>query len=164
MGIFEQIFEMNKKLDKMYRMEFNKTLEETRNDDILLLIMEVGEIANATKCCKYWSKRLPESRAKILEEYTDGLYVLFNFCHYTGITMNNELVSVPKLELTEMLIEVSILITNLYNNFNKENVQKLFAYYIELAKLLGLDLNEVKADYIAKYQVIVDSFEEKKYA
>ena len=44
------------------------------NERILALFVEVGEFANATRSFKYWSKKPPESKERLLDEYVDMLH------------------------------------------------------------------------------------------
>ena len=52
----------------------NTSREETRNDRILALLVEAGELANETRCFKYWSLKKPSSNDLIFEEFSDVVH------------------------------------------------------------------------------------------
>lgn len=51
------------------------TDEELLDKTTLALLVEVGELANATCCFKHWSVKGPESRERLLDEYSDILQI-----------------------------------------------------------------------------------------
>lgn len=55
--------------------------KELLTDTLLGLQVEVSELAQATRCFKYWSTKPPESRQRILEEYADVLHMMFCFAN-----------------------------------------------------------------------------------
>ncbi len=52
---------------------------------LLALSVEVGELANATKCFKYWSTKKDEGMERILDEYADVLHFLLSVANSLGI-------------------------------------------------------------------------------
>lgn len=70
----EKLFEAQAKLDETIATNHNITYANTRERRILSLIVEIGELANTTRCFKYWSNKGPESKERILDEYADGLH------------------------------------------------------------------------------------------
>nr|DAT53989.1 MAG TPA: dUTPase [Caudoviricetes sp.] len=75
------------KLNKLYKLqeELDKTILENEvkrtgkeidkdlllDQTILALLVEIGELANATRCFKHWSTKGPESKERILDELAD---------------------------------------------------------------------------------------------
>ncbi|KEH84569.1 dUTPase [Clostridium novyi] len=53
---------------------------------LLALNVEVGELANATRCFKYWSTKGPESKERILDEYADVMHFWLSVGHTLGFT------------------------------------------------------------------------------
>jgi len=48
--------------------------EEYLSKTFLALMVEVAELANATRCFKYWSNKESESKEVLLEEYVDIMH------------------------------------------------------------------------------------------
>lgn len=46
--------------------------------DLLALNTEVSELANSTRCFKYWSQQAPEDKKRVLEELIDIYLMLFS--------------------------------------------------------------------------------------
>jgi len=56
------------------------------NDRITALFCEVGEFANANRGFKYWSRKPPESRMRLLDEYADILHFYLSIGNTMGFT------------------------------------------------------------------------------
>lgn len=56
---------------------------------LLALSAEVGELANATKCFKYWSEQKAESRERIEDEFADVLHMLLSVANSLGFTADD---------------------------------------------------------------------------
>lgn len=55
---------------------------------MLALLVEIGELANETRCFKYWSNKPASEREVILEEYVDGLHFILSIGIDLGIDKN----------------------------------------------------------------------------
>lgn len=53
---------------------------------LLALSVEVSELANATKCFKYWSEQGPESTERIHDEFADVLHMLLSVANSLKMT------------------------------------------------------------------------------
>lgn len=53
-------------------------------EKLLAAIVELSELANASRCFKYWSKKEAEPKERLLDEYAD----IFHFLLSIGNTMN----------------------------------------------------------------------------
>jgi len=53
---------------------------------LLALQVEVSELANATRCFKYWSEKPAESKERQLDEYADCLHFLLSIGHTLNFT------------------------------------------------------------------------------
>lgn len=53
---------------------------------LLALQVEVSELANATRCFKYWSNKQPESRERVLDEYADVMHFFLSIGNTLGFT------------------------------------------------------------------------------
>ena len=62
---------------------FNKFGDRLIGKDVLTerflaMIVEVCELANATRCFKYWSEKESETKERLLDEYADCLHFLLS--------------------------------------------------------------------------------------
>ncbi len=126
--------------------------EKTMLDRMLALLVEIGELANETRCFKYWSVRPPSETALIAQEFSDGIHFLLSL----GIDLQDDLQSIEALEVTSSMTDQFLAtfdaVIELSRNFDLKNYQKAFAYYLGLAKKLGLDEHMITDHYLKKNQ------------
>lgn len=160
---------MQKKLDSFIAKEkglgdpYDKKFLKSR---ILALKVEIAELANATRCFKYWSNKGPESKERILDEAADVLHFAISIMNLEN--MNNANSEDIKLENINNIIsegvnvekesDYNILRKRLINQFNL-----LFQYaekkrwgiiIIELMYsilLMGFTLEELERAYLRKH-------------
>lgn len=70
-------------LNKKEPMEKEEYLSKT----LLALMVEVAELANATRCFKYWSKKESESKEVLLEEYVDIMHFFLSIGLQLGFSV-----------------------------------------------------------------------------
>jgi dimeric dUTPase (all-alpha-NTP-PPase superfamily) len=145
-----QIYEMQKELDesifKKYSLSDKEALE---NKKILGFMVEVAEIANATKSYKYWSRSLPGTREEILDEYSDGLHFLLSLCLDLNVRMEEEFEKIKPIDdISDLFIKILKLAISLTDDFNKDTIKKLLSYYIHLGERLGFKMGDILEGYI----------------
>lgn len=76
MTSIKDLYDMQEKLDAYIILKNNPdiTLKELLTDTLLALQVEVSELANATRSFKHWSRKGPENKEILLEEYADILH------------------------------------------------------------------------------------------
>ncbi len=156
-----QIYEMQKELDEETFKRFNLTDKDVlKTKRILGLLVEIAELANATKSFKYWSRALPGTRDEILDEYADGLHFVLSMCLDLEVSMDEKF---PKTESIEDLSELFLLIfkyvIDLKENFTKTNIKELLAYYIYLGERLGFKMGDIIEGYIKTNKLIKEKNE-----
>ncbi|MHC0037414.1 dUTP diphosphatase [Pseudoneobacillus sp. C159] len=149
-----KLYEMQKSLDS--HIESNHQLENENliEKKILALLVEVGELANETRCFKFWSLKPPARREKILEEFVDGVHFILSLgleCGFEQYQLNLE--SKHLQDLTQQFLTVFSAINLFKEGQSFENYQKLFSAYLSLAELLGLSYQDIEQAYILKNEV-----------
>ena len=84
--ILKELFELQRKLDQRIIVNHNLQEDFLLKKKILALQVEIGELANETRCFKYWSKKGPSEKSIILEEYVDCIHFILSI----GIEKNYE--------------------------------------------------------------------------
>ena len=72
------LFLAQSQLDETIAKNHNVTYKNTLIRRIMALTVEVGELANATRCFKFWSNKSSEPKEIVLDEYADGLHFLLS--------------------------------------------------------------------------------------
>ncbi|MFV8830400.1 dUTP diphosphatase [Alkalihalobacterium sp. APHAB7] len=149
--LFDMQRQLNERIIKEHQLEERNLLAE----QILALEVELGELANETRCFKYWSNKPPAERHIILEEYVDGLHFILSL----GIVLKFEDIQVhPKHEektktLVQAFQRVYDLITKLHEHQTYESYMELFDDYLILGEKLGFSTDEMEQAYYDKNEV-----------
>ena len=67
-----QLFKLQKELDDRIAKEHDLQPKKLLKEKMLALLVEIGELANETRCFKHWSNKGPNEKEVILMEYVDG--------------------------------------------------------------------------------------------
>ena len=71
----QQLFMMQKELDDFIEQTQN-IQQDVFQEKGLALMVELAELANETRCFKFWSTKGPSAREVILEEYVDSIHFI----------------------------------------------------------------------------------------
>jgi len=150
---FTNLYNLQKELDRAIYIKHSLDEHNTINKRILALAVELGELANETRCFKYWSIKSPSQKNVILEEYVDGIHFLLSL----GNTINapkNLFIDDKAIKNNQDIVSTFISIFSLIDKFNNDlniiNFQKLFSEYFLLGKLLGFTFEEIEKGYLLK--------------
>ncbi|WP_243291217.1 dUTP diphosphatase [Bacillus sp. FJAT-47783] len=148
------LFDMQRELDKRIEMKHELQNESLIERKLLALLVEIGELANETRCFKFWSLKPPSEKKIILEEYVDGLHFLLSI----GIELNMTAVNIPspepsKEDLTTQFLMIYEDISRFKNNRSKEHYIQLFHRYLNLGVSLHFTMDDVYHAYVSKNEV-----------
>ncbi|MGG4002815.1 dUTP diphosphatase, partial [Geobacillus stearothermophilus] len=71
-------YDMQRALDERIETEHGLMEEDLFARKQLAFLVELGELANETRCFKFWSIKPPAPAERVLEEYVDGLHFLLS--------------------------------------------------------------------------------------
>ncbi len=146
------LFTMQEKLDQRIKTDHNLTEESLFERKILALLVELGELANETRCFKFWSKKPSSTNEVILEEYVDGLHFILSL----GIEMNvhNESLHIGSPVLDGNLVSYFITIYSNVQDFAEtpslSKYQQLVSNYFALGHFLHFSFEEIERAYLDK--------------
>lgn len=147
-----RLLELQKALDDRIVEEHHLHNSSLFNRKLLALQVEVGELANETRCFKYWSTKSPAPKETILEEYVDGIHFILSL----GIELGVSEINVPSLQsgsTVEAFQEVFHAIDGLNQNQNVDSFLTLFKTYLELGASLDLTIEEIEHAYLKKNEI-----------
>lgn len=149
----EKMFKVQAELDATIAKNHNVSYETTREKRILSLLVEIGELANATRCFKYWSNKPSEPKERVLDEYADGLHFFLSL----GVdieTSKNEYDFVESCNSpTAQFHEVYDKINTFVNKQDDASYISAFQSFFDLALVLGYTWKEVEEAYYKKVGV-----------
>lgn len=160
MIILEEIYKETKFLDELFDKEADISSEEIIKKNILELLVEIGELANETRCFKYWSKKSPSPKEVILEEYIDCLFMVLYFSNIMGISLTEDFSKEDELDIIETFINLYQNTSLLNEELNKDRVKRILVDIMYLGKLLKFDIDDLERATKKKSQIIQKRFKE----
>ena len=150
---FAPLFKEQAKLDLEIANKHNITYQTTRKRRTLSLLVEVGELANSTRCFKYWSTKGSESKERVYDEFADALHFLLSL----GIDINVENKSfemkTSTLSLSELFIQMYDDVLSFLKDANEEKYTTCFETLLMIANGLGMSEADIFNSYYLKLGV-----------
>lgn len=150
----KDLFEKQEKLDAEIHQKHNETYKSTFQKRLLSYLVEVGEFANSTRCFKFWSNKGPEEKARVLDEYADGLHFILSI----GIALDYQFDTIDVDEPEDK--EGTNLFLNCYSEFIKfsneitfENYIKAFTSFLQISYFLEISSGDLSEAYYKKLEV-----------
>ena len=152
----EELFQAQGQLDQRIAEEHHVSYQSTRDRRIMALIVEIGELANATRCFKYWSNKGSEDKSIVLDEYADGLHFFLSL----GIDIKTDKkvyhLTKHQEDLTKQFHLIYHNIDVFYKKQDDKSYIRAFQSFLNLLPLLGYRWKELKDAYYKKLQVNYD--------
>lgn len=144
------LFEMQRALDAY--IEDNHQLGDTFNERGLALIIELAELANETRCFKFWSTKGPSETSVILEEYVDSIHFLLSLGIEKGFDSLTQWPAGDRRErsLTELFLDTGQTIYAFLGELTMERYEDIWKQYGAIASALGFTEQQIMQAYIDK--------------
>lgn len=146
---FKELFEMQRELDAFIE-KTQKIDRDVFREKGLALMIELAELANETRCFKFWSTKGPSEREVILEEFVDSIHFLLSL----GIEKNLYLDAWPEItmkqDLTNSFLRTQDQILTFIQQPNMDHYRGVWQCYGILAYNLGFTFDDIIQAYIAK--------------
>ncbi len=148
-----ELFRQQKELDQFIQKSHHLEKEDLTERKILAFGVELGELANETRCFKFWSLKEASPEEKVPEEYVDGLHFLLSL----GLEMDYvfdelESGSICK-DTTRQFLLVYRAVSQFEQDLGYTSYHRLFQAFIALGEKLGFTREEVMNSYLAKNKV-----------
>lgn len=150
---WKSLFEKQVKLDEYISRNHNLDESDLFDQKILALLVELGELANETRCFKFWSNKKRNDDAIIIEEYVDNIHFLLSL----GLNKSLEFTEIEYVksnhdETTQFNL-IFQYVTEFKQSPTKTNYLKLFEAYLQLADILGFSDKAIMKAYDEKNEV-----------
>lgn len=146
----EKLFAVQKELNDRILREHQLDPQKLRKDKFLALFTELGELANETRCFKYWSSKPPAPRERILEEYVDCLHFILTLGLDAGFTDVEPRLGVQDMDLTSHFIDIFLCVNEMLSVSSKNSYEILLEDFYSLGLALGFTGIEVQEAYMVK--------------
>lgn len=141
--------QLDEKIENRHGLQ-NKVLFQEK---MLALLVEVGELANETRCFKFWSNKPSSQNDVVLAEYVDGLHFILS------IGLEKNLVPLPfhstdnKFSLTQQFNQVFEKIIIFQQQPDEEAYQQLCNCYLQLGEKLKFAERDIQNAYYQKNRI-----------
>lgn len=123
----------------------------------LALLVEVGELANAWRGFKHWSKKpvctCAACEKKRLDEYADGLSFILELGLETGFEVAAEYEQYRKSNITGQLLLLFDVVSFFYYNKTSNSYERIIKVFLGLGAMLGFDWEQIEQAYMQKNAV-----------
>lgn len=150
---WNKLFTMQGKLDAYISANHQLTNKNLFNEKFLALLVELGELANETRCFKFWSTQGSSDRQIVLEEYVDNIHFLLSLGIEKGYEFSNITTMATKHTKTEQFNDVFRSAIKFYEQQTEASYMSMIESYLQLAKLLGFDEQDIFNAYLEKNEV-----------
>ena len=146
-----QLFKLQK-LDDRIAKEHDLQPKKLLKEKMLALLVEIGELANETRCFKYWSNKPASEREVILEEYVDGLHFILSIGIDLGIDKNFLFYKCAQTNKTqvEIFLDTYAKVIRFTDQPSITNYIELFTSYLRLGQALEFEQEEIEKAYLDK--------------
>lgn len=152
----QELFKMQEELDRFIQSN-QKITEDVFRKKGLALLVELAELANETRCFKFWSTKGPSNRAVILEEYVDSIHFLLSLGIEKHLnTLENWPDPIRETDLTELFLRTQKAIQEFLENYSMANFMGIWSCYGGIAVALEFSYEEVLEAYIQKNKTNYD--------
>ncbi|WP_019414220.1 dUTP diphosphatase [Paenisporosarcina sp. TG20] len=147
----KKLFDMQRSLDSYIQTEKNIS-RDVFLEKGLALSVELAELANETRCFKFWSEKGPSEDNVILEEYVDSIHFLLSLGNDKQLNDLETWPANPDEEgsLTMLFIHTQVSINQFLQVPTKENYKNVWSWYGAIASNLGFTHEQILQGYINK--------------
>ncbi len=150
----QTLFSMQRQLDERIETERRLSGERLIERKLLALLVEIGELANETRCFKFWSSKPPAAVETILEEYVDGLHFILSL----GLDLSlYEHIQWPHVQESKPLVEQFLYVFEAVQTFREKMDEQAYGRlvyaYAQLGHALQFTAEQIERAYVAKNEV-----------
>ncbi len=151
MKFLDEVYSKNKELDKIFISKYESIDKDMFRKNKIELLVEIGELANETKCFKYWTTKTP-NRELVLEEYADC--IIMTLCLYNYYNLELEDIEYKRIEdINDQIASLYKLGSEIYFSDNTELLKELLFGLINLASLLKITKEEIVSSSLKKIEL-----------
>ncbi|WP_010651110.1 dUTP diphosphatase [Oceanobacillus massiliensis] len=150
---WDQLFTMQKQLDTYIENNHDLRGVDIFQEKYLALLVEIGELANETRCFKFWSKKPANEKSVILEEYVDGVHFILSLGLEKGLSYRSDKLEASSNSETEQFNEVFAAAVQFKGEATQNNYNLLFGKFLQLGNILGFTESDIQHAYMKKNEI-----------
>jgi len=146
---FKQLFIMQRELDRFIEETQNIQRDVFREKGLALLV-ELSELANETRCFKFWSTKGASEREVILEEFVDSIHFMLSLGNMRNFSLDEWPGSETQQDLTQAFLHATKTVLTFIEQQSEAAYIAMWNAYGELAFNLGFTVEDIIEAYRAK--------------
>ncbi|GLB58447.1 dUTP diphosphatase [Cytobacillus sp. NCCP-133] len=152
---YQQLFKMQKGLDQHIEKNHQLQDEDLFERKVLALLVELGELANETRCFKFWSLKPSSPQETVLEEFVDGIHFILSIGIECGFDREAEYAITLEKEdsVNGQFLAVYEAIGKFRTSRSPSHYKDLVTAYLNLGEMLGFTSSDIEKAYIDKNEV-----------
>lgn len=150
---WKSLFDMQEKLDAYIVEQHNLQTRDLFEEKILALFVELGELANETRCFKFWSNKPANEKSVILEEYVDNVHFIMSLGLMKGLSFEGAGKNVSDTDLTGQFNRVFSSTLTFREQPEKIAFDTLFTEFLSLGRMLGFSEEDIQEAYYEKNKI-----------
>ncbi len=151
--ILDELYIAQEELDATIANNHHISYQTTRHRRIMACYVEIGELANATRCFKYWSNKPSESEDIVLDEFADGLHFFLSLGVDIKTSKRSYNLTKHADNLTDQFLEVYHRLDVFRKKQDDVSYIKAFQSFLNLLPLLGYRWKKLERAYYKKLGV-----------
>ena len=151
--VLDELFIAQGKLDATIAENHGISYKTTRHRRLMACLVEIGELANATRCFKYWSNKGSEADEIVLDEYADGLHFFLSLGIDIGTSKRSYNITKHEDNLTDQFLMVYHRLDEFRKKQDDSSYIKAFQAFLNLLPLLGYKWKQLEVAYYKKLGV-----------
>jgi dimeric dUTPase (all-alpha-NTP-PPase superfamily) len=136
----KKIYEFQKEHDLAMQNRIDVNGKLLLSQKLLALQVKLGELANETQCFKFWLSKKSSIKRRILEKYTECIYIVLSIGIEKGFTETEFDVKEVEYDLTEQFLSLFIDLNDFMVCSSKDQYITLIEDILSLS--ISLDFNE----------------------
>ncbi len=149
----KELYNLQAQLDAEIAEKHNVSYATTHSRRLLALIVEIGELANETRCFKYWSNKGPSAKEIVMDEFADGLHFLLSLGIPLKANKFEYEIEKSNEDLTIQFHNVYKLATSLLDNYDLKHYEACFQAYLNLTASINMSVDDIINSYKSKLSV-----------
>ena len=149
----DELFKAQAKLDATIAENHGISYATTRPRRIMACYVEIGELANATRCFKYWSNKGSEAEEIVLDEFADGLHFFLSIGVDIQTSKRSYNLTKHAENLTDQFLEVYHKLDAFRKKQDDASYIKAFQAFLNLLPLLKFRWAKLRDAYYKKLGV-----------
>ena len=139
---FQKLFHMQAELDAFIAATQNIERDVFKEKSLALLV-ELSELANETRCFKFWSTKGPSERDVILEEFVDSIHFMLSLGNMRGFSLANWPTVAQHMELTDAFLQTTATVMAFIQAPSQTSYEAIWHDYAIIAHNLQFTIDDI---------------------